>query len=309
MPSVSVIILNYHGLENTIACVKSLQVAQNSADLKIVVVNVDDDSVERSKSTKVLHDQFPKIDVLERKNLGFSGGNNEGAIYALHHYNPDYLLFLNNDTRVDPSAIRELVSFAQHHNGELAAYAPKIYFESGYEFHKHAYESSEHGNVFWYAGGLVDRKNVYAWHRGVDEVDLGQFDRVQETGFVTGCCMLVSRRTYRKVGGWNTKYFLYLEDLDYSERIRRRKGKLWYVPQAKIWHKNAGSTGGSGSQQHMYYQTRNRLYFGLKYAGMRTKVALVKEVFTKLKHGTHSEKIGLIDALFCKMGRNRYFDK
>lgn len=309
MPSVSVIILNYHGLENTIMCVQSLQVTQDAADLKIVVVNADDDSAERSKSTKVLQDQFPKIDVLERKNLGFSGGNNEGAAYTLHYHNPDYLLFLNNDTMVDPSAIHELVSFAQNHDGELAAYAPKIYFESGYEFHKNAYTPSEHGKVFWYAGGLVDRKNVYAWHRGVDEIDLDQFDRAQETGFVTGCCMLIPCQTYQKVGGWNTKYFLYLEDLDYSERLRRRKGKLWYVPQAKIWHKNAGSSGGSGSQQQVYYQTRNRLYFGLKYAGMRTKVALVKEVFTKLKHGTHLEKIGLIDALFCKMGRKHFAQK
>ena len=306
MPSVSVIIVNYHGLEDTIACVQSLQTSRNTENLKIIVVNADDDSAERSKSTQVLQDQFPKIEILERKNLGFSGGNNEGAAYTLQNHNPEYLLFLNNDTRVDPSAIHELVSFAHNHNGELAAYAPKIYFESGYEFHKNAYNSSEHGKVFWNAGGLVDRKNMYAWHRGVDEVDFGQFDRAQETGFVTGCCMLVSRQTYQKIGGWNTKYFLYLEDLDYSERLRGRKGKLWYVPQAKIWHKNAGSSGGSGSQQQVYYQTRNRLYFGLKYAGMRTKVALVKEVFTKLKHGTHYEKMGLIDTLFYKMGKKHF---
>jgi len=306
MPSVSVIILNYRGLEDTIACVQSLLASEDAVNLKIVVMNADNDSAERSKSTKALHNQFPKIDILERENIGFSGGNNEGAVFALQHHNPDYLLFLNNDTLVDPLAIRELVTFAQGHHDELAAYAPKMYFESGYEFHKNAYTSVERGKVFWYAGGLVDRKNVYAWHRGVDEVDLGQFDRAQETGFVTGCCMLVSRQTYQKIGGWNTKYFLYLEDLDYSERLRRRKGKLWYVPQAKIWHKNAGSTGGSGSQQHVYYQTRNRLYFGLKYAGLRTKIALVKETLLRLKKSTHIEKIGLIDALFGKMGKKRF---
>ncbi len=302
--SVSVIIINYHGLEDTIACVQSLLATRDAADLKIVVVNADDDSVEQSKSTKVLHDQFPKIEVLERKNLGFCGGNNEGAAYALQNHSSDYLLFLNNDTLVDLSAIHELVTFAQGHDSELAAYAPKIYFESGYEFHKNAYAFSERGKILWYAGGLVDRKNMYAWHRGVNELDLGQFDLAKETGFVTGCCMLVSRQTYQKIGGWNTKYFLYLEDLDYSERLRRRKGKLWYVPRAKIWHKNASSTDGSGSQQHVYYQTRNRLYFGLKYAGLRTKVALVKEFFSKLKNGTHYEKIGVIDALFGKMGKN-----
>ena len=205
---------------------------------------------------------------------------------------------------MDPSAIHELVSLLITIR-ELAAYAPKIYFESDTSFTRMpiTLPSMERFLVCWRACGS---KNMYAWHRGVDEVDFGQFDRAQETGFVTGCCMLVSRQTYQKIGGWNTKYFLYLEDLDYSERLRGRKGKLWYVPQAKIWHKNAGSSGGSGSQQQVYYQTRNRLYFGLKYAGMRTKVALVKEVFTKLKHGTHYEKMGLIDTLFYKMGKKHF---
>jgi GT2 family glycosyltransferase len=194
-----------------------------------------------------------------------------------------------------------LLAFASTKNDSLAAFAPKIYFESCHEFHADAYTAEERGRVLWYAGGLIDRKNMYAWHRGVDEVDEGQFDTPSETAFLTGCCLMISREAFQHVGGWDEKYFLYLEDLEYSQRIKKHGGKLWYVPTATMWHKNAGSNGGSGSDTQIYYQTRNRLYFGLRYAPLRTKLALVNESVKKIIKNTQIEKEALIDAFIGKM--------
>jgi GT2 family glycosyltransferase len=292
-PTISVVLINFHDLENTLDCLFSLH------DVHPVVVNIRGES--SMEDAAAIQARFPDIDVLESENLGFSGCNNKGAIFAIEKHHPDYLVFLNNDTRVDKNMFAELVAFAQLHADGLAAFAPKIYFESGREFHKDTYTAEERGRVLWYAGGLIDRKNVYAWHRGVDEVDEGQFDTPAETGFLTGCCLMISRENFERVGSWDEKYFLYLEDLEYSRRLQRKGGKLWYVPAAKLWHKNAGSNGGSGSDSQIYYQTRNRLYFGLRYAPLNTKLALVKESVKKIMKNTQIEKEALIDAFLGKM--------
>ena len=96
MPSVSVIIVNYHGLEDTIACVQSLQTSRNTENLKIIVVNADDDSAERSKSTQVCKTNFKtrywsaRIWVFWRKQ--------RGCRIHITESQSGYLLFLNNDT-------------------------------------------------------------------------------------------------------------------------------------------------------------------------------------------------------------------
>ncbi len=294
----SIIVLNYHGYKDTVECLKSLQ-----ADT-VVVVNVSDKG-EKNEEGLRLKKMFPTIEVIESPNLGFSGGNNVGARYAIANYNPKYLLFLNNDTRVHKDAVSELIQASERNSDALALYSPKIYFESGYEYHHESYTDHERGKVIWYAGGLEDKKDVFGWHRGVDEVDFGQFDEEISTDFATGCCMLMTTESYKKVGPWNEKYFLYFEDLDYSRRLLKKKGKVIYVPTATVWHKNAGSTGGSGSTTHHYYQTRNRLYYGLQYGSLNTKIALVKHYIHESKTNTHFKK-ALWDALLGRMGKTAH---
>lgn len=292
---VSVIILNYHSTQDTVDCLTSL------GKQHIVVINISNKH-EKSNEGEKLRARFPYIDVVESKNLGFSGGNNVGARYALEHHNPKYLLFLNNDTRVSDNAIQELIQVSEKNLDCLAVYSPKIYFEVGCEYHHEAYKESERGHVLWYAGGLEDKKDVYGWHRGVDELDLGQFDQQESTQFATGCCMFMTTDTFKKVGRWDEKYFLYFEDMDYSRRVLKRDGKVIYVPSAKVWHKNAGSSGGSGSGVHQYYQTRNRIYYGMKFGSLKTKIALVKHSLHANKSSDQQIKRASIDGLIGRMG-------
>jgi GT2 family glycosyltransferase len=164
---------------------------------------------------------------------------------------------------------------------EVGLVSPMIYFYPGLEFHKDSYKKSEKGKVVWYAGGVIDWENVYAYHWGVDEVDHGQFAGAEETGFATGCCVAFRRDVIDKVDLMDEKYFLYWEDVDWSVRVKKAGYKLVFEPKSVAWHKNAGSTGGSGSQIHQYYQTRNRIRFGLKFAPLRSKLAIVRESVKK----------------------------
>lgn len=291
MTNISIILVNWNGKDDTLACLASLKVLspQSSVFSTIVVDNGSTDN-----SVEVIRREFPDVEVIETgKNLGFTGGNNIGIRRALEA-GADFVWLLNNDTTADKNALTALIdAFADRRVGIAGS---KIYFAPGHEFHKEKYQKKEQGKVLWYAGGLIDWKNMYASHRGVDEVDNGQYDRTQETSFVTGCSMMVRKDVFEKIGLLDEKLFAYLEDLDFCLRAKQMGYALFYVPQSILWHKNASSSG-VGSDTHQYYMTRNRLIVGFRYAPFRTKLALVREAFRTLLSGPAIRRKAIIDAL------------
>lgn len=302
-PSVAIVLLNYHSEKNTLDCLHSLRLLNTSSvSVEVVMVQVDDDSP--AADTVFLH-AYPTLHIVHSKNVGFSGGNNLGVRYALTHLKPAYVMLLNNDTTVDRELVANLVEVATKYPEKNAVFCPKIYFAPGSEFHTGEYASVEQGKVLWYAGGIFDRKNVLAWHRGVDEVDHGQFDLEETTAFGTGCCLFFPVNVWKTVGALDLNYFLYLEDLEWCLRAQKRKVPVVYAPSAHLWHKNAGSNGGSGSDTQVYYQTRNRLYMGTKMASMRTRIALVKEAVKTLKTGSPAMKEAVRDAFLFHLGKRK----
>lgn len=301
MKKVFIIILNWNGWRMTLDCLDSLEkVMCDGFSLEVVVVDngSTDDSVQKIKDT----DQKLKI-IENQTNLGFCEGNNVGIKYALSH-GADYLCLLNNDTRVDPDFLVELVKTAES-GKEIGVVGGKIYFEKGYEFHKDKYSKEELGKVIWYAGGKIDWKNIYASHRGVDEVDIGQYDIQSETDYVNGCLMLVKKEVFEKIGQFDPRYFLYFEDVDLSVKAKKAGFKLVFCPKAKIWHLNSGSSG-SGSGLHDYFTTRNRMFFGMKFASLRAKAALVSESLKLLSTGREWQKTGIKDFYLRKFGKGSW---
>ncbi len=205
---------------------------------------------------------------------------------------------------VDKDLVTELIKAAKKYP-KAGALSPKIYFAKGYEFHKDRYKESELGKVIWYAGGDIDWNNVYGKTRGVDEVDKGQFDKTGETDFVTGTCTLLRRKTLEDTGFFDKKYFMYYEDTDLSQRMKKKGWKILYVPKAKLWHKVAQSSG-IGSNLNDYFTTRNRLLFGLRYAKFRAKLALVKESIKFLFTGRKWQKIGARDFYLGRFGKGSW---
>lgn len=152
----------------------------------------------------------------------------------------------------------------------------------------------------------MDWGNVLGSHRGVNEVDKGQYDRMDRTDFASGCCLLIKREVLETVGMFDEKYFLYYEDSDLAERAKRKNYSIMYAPKAYLWHKNAGSAGGSGSALQDYYITRNRLLFGMRYASIRTRIALLKESMRLLVTGRAWQKKGVRDFYLRRFGKGSY---
>lgn len=300
MDHISLIIINYNTEDETHQCLESLRhVKAESFEYKIMIV--DNGSREPFALTPA-ESSLPVEIVRSESNLGFTGGNNLGITYALEKYQSDYILLLNNDTYVKPDFIEKIYQFSRKHP-EFGMISPKIYFAQGYEYHSASYARDELGKVLWYGGGSIDWPNLSCFHRAVDEVDRGQVDSLISSDYVTGCCILIKREVLEKIGLFDEKYFLYLEDVDLSLRATENGYQIGFCADSVLWHKNAGSSGGSGSSLHLYYQTRNRLLFGLMHGSNRNRLTTVRYLFTLLRSEEQAERVAAIDLLLGRLGK------
>lgn len=300
MINVFISILTYNDNKSTLECLDSLEdLEKDKIDLNVVVV--DNASIEKFTSKKD-YKNFNLTILSNEENLGFSGGHNIGIKYAIQK-KADYVVILNNDVIVEKNLIKNLL---QAFSDRIGIVSPKIYFAKGHEFHEKRYKEFEKGNVIWYAGAKMDWDNIIGKHVGVDEVDNGQYDKQKETELATGCCMMVKKEVFEKIGLLDNKYFLYYEDADFSIKAKKSDFRILFEPENVLWHKNAASTGGSGSELQDYYISRNRMLFGSRYASFRVKLALFRESIKIIKSGRPWQKIGIRDFYLRKFDKGSY---
>ena len=258
-------------------------------------------------SVSAIHKAFPEVDILQTgQNLGFSGGYNKGLGYA-RLWEADYFLLVNNDCLTkDPDLVTELVKTLKS-DPKIGLVSPKIYFAPGFEYHKDRYVREDLGKVIWFAGGKFDWDNIGSVHRGIDEIDIGQYDGVGETEIFSGACVLIKKEVLEKIGppagGFDEKYFLYFEDSDLAKRGLEAGFKIYYNGEVAIYHKVSQSTR-IGSKITDYYHTRNRLIFGMKYGKSRTKFALLREAIKLILVGRPPQRSGVLDYYLGLTGGN-----
>jgi len=222
-PQVSIIILNWNGLRDTIECLESLRrISYPNYNVFLV------DNASAGNDVAVLREKFGDyLHIIQNdQNYGFAKGNNIGIRYALE-MTADYVLLLNNDTVVDPSFLDELVGVAEA-DKIVGIACPVIYW-----YHQ--------PDQIWFSG---QRKvNLF---RGTITPDR-QMDvshPVLHTEFATGAAMLIRADTIRRLGFLPEDYLFGVEDIDYSLRVLRQGLKIAVVARAKVWHKGSGSSAG-----------------------------------------------------------------
>ena len=301
MRTVFISILHYNSNSDTINCLNSLLEAKTE-NIKLVTIVLDNGSKEKLKVREEDYKEIGLEVMVQEVNLGFTGGHN--LIWErVRDRDFDYLLLLNNDSLVGEDCIQELANACEEQ--KVGAVVPKIYFTKGCEFHTTRYTKDEKGRVFWFAGGYIDWANVESVHIGVDEVDHGQYDKVEDINFATGACLLIKKSVLLEIGLFDNRYFLYYEDADLGQKIIKNQKRLLYIPKAVVWHNNAGSSG-SGSMLHDYYLTRNKILFGMKYAPVRTKAHLINNGLKLMFQGKKKKKIGARDYFLNKFGKGSY---
>jgi len=246
-PKVAVILVNWNGKAVTLDCLASLQQVRYPAMHISVVDNGSSDG-----SVEAIRGQFPAVEVLAlSQNRRFAGGNNAGIQKAIDA-GTDFVLLLNNDTVVDPDFVTALVERFQQEK-RCGMVVPKIYYH-------------QTPDLLWYAGGEISFWTGTMRHRGIREVDRGQYDSTVETGYATGCCILTSRDVISRAGVLDESFFIYGEDADWSMRVRRAGYRILYEPRARVWHKLSVSTGGHLSGFKLKNKAISNFRFFARYA-------------------------------------------
>lgn len=239
-PLVSIISVNFNGLSYTLEMLASLQKLSYPA---VEVIIVDNGS---SEDAGEITRQFPgTVFIRSEQNLGFAGGNNLGIARA----KGKYLLFLNNDTEVHPGFLQPLVhEFEQ--DSRLGLASPKIVYDEGGKRHIIQYAGSTGINPYTMRGAKI----------GSFAEDRGQYDKVYDTELGHGAAMMIPMAVIEEVGLMPDIFFLYYEEHDWCEMIKRAGYKVRYVGTSVIYHKES-MTVGRNSPIKAYYMVRGRLLF------------------------------------------------
>lgn len=263
-PTVVVVILNWNGRDDTLACLASAT-AIIYPNFRVIVV----DNGSADDSVAAIRAAFPEIEVIATgRNLGFAGGNNVGIKRSLE-IGSDYVLLLNNDAEVDPGILDAFVAAARQFP-DAGVFSGKIYF--------HAEPSR-----IWYAGAQWNSGASRFDQIGEGMVDDGvSYSNPRETDYACGCAFFVPAGRLREVGLLDEDYFLYFEETDWCYRARKAGHPSVFVPDARVWHKVSVSFGGEGSPLALYFITRNRLLWARRHVSLSRRLRVHAEIIRSL---------------------------
>ncbi len=239
-PELSIISVNYNGIAHTCEMIESVR-ENLTVPYELIVV----DNGSAVNEAEEIEKRYPEVTVIRsEKNLGFAGGNNLGIDAA----RGKYLLFLNNDTIVQDDSLKFLCETLGNDSSAGAA-CPKIKFA----FYPY--------NIQFAGYTPLSRITLRNSLKGFDRADDGSYDDPSVTPYAHGAAMMVRRSVVDEVGKMPEIYFLYYEELDWSEMITRAGYRILYDPRSTVYHKESATTG-KGSPLRTYYLARNRMLFG-----------------------------------------------
>lgn len=247
--NVAAIIVNWHRWSLTLQSIHSLQQAHDSlpdVDLRIVVVD---------NETEGFPQEVPStVDVIrEEDNLGYGAGNNVGVAHALACApQPDALLILNNDATIDANSLGSLIQ-ALVDQPHVAVAAPVL--------------RSPMGDIESAGGHFGPQREWWTSTSPDFPID-----------FVSGAAFLIRREAWLEVGGFDVRYFHYVEDLDLGWQLRKAGWKLIVVPESTVSHLKSQSSSSNDSFL-AYYTIRNQLLFLHK---ERTSYILGRNTWTRI---------------------------
>ncbi len=211
IPKVFIIVLNHNGGELLGNCLQSLRHVLY-ADFSVIVA----DNASADNSLEMVRQNFPTTIIIENgKNIGFAAGNNIGIRYALAH-SADYVLLLNQDTEVEPNFLDKLIEAAEK-KPTVGILSPLIFWQRT--------------EKIWFSGGRINWLTMKSIH---DKILFRQVP--YETGFITGCSMLIKKAVFDRIGYLSEKYFLYWEDADFSCKAKKAGFRNLVVPESRVYH-------------------------------------------------------------------------
>ncbi len=223
-PLVSVVILNWNGLEDTLRCIDSVR-NLNYANIEIVLV----DNGSKNDAAKLEKLASPRMKLIKNKsNLGFAGGQ----VSALPHCSGDFILLLNNDAVIDKDSVKKALKTFDAD--------PKIAAVGG---RTHPFDKNKK-NITFYAHQWINPVTADVITLGVDN------QKTEDVITVSGSCVFIRKSAIDNVGYFDERFFAYYEESDLFARFLRAGWRIVYNPAIIAYHKDRAST---KDKQYMYY--------------------------------------------------------
>lgn len=304
-PFVVVLILSYNGkhlLDDSV----SSYLANDYSNFEVVVI--DNGSTDDTK--EYVEKIWPHVKVLRtEKNLKYSGGFNFGLKYAFEEQKADYVLITNNDVKADNKVISACVEIAER-DSTIAFVTGKVYYYDQPDILQTV--GKEANEKYWRGKNIGNIK------------DTGQYNKIKELSWCDDVFWLVSKKVFNSIRGYDTEFAFQSEDFEWQARAKINGFKIYYTPNAKIWHKES-MTLKKKSPERLYYTYRNPLivymmykpYSYFKFEFRNRRINLIKTTIISLfklrvfyiyncwkghvsafKWGIRNKKINLFQTLF-----------
>jgi GT2 family glycosyltransferase len=224
---VSIIVVSYNTREMTLACLRSVCEQTKGIAYELIVV----DNASKDDSAESIKTQFPAINLIASKdNQGFAVANNLAATKA----KGDYLLLLNPDTIVLGGAIQKLLEFAKKKPANLI-YGGRTLYKDQTLNPTSCWRRPTLWSLFCYAIGLTSifRKSALF---NPESYGNWQRDSVREVDIVTGCFLMIQKKLWIHLGGFDQQFFMYGEDADLCLRASAKGANPIITPDATIIH-------------------------------------------------------------------------
>ncbi|MGI8745172.1 MAG: glycosyltransferase family 2 protein [Bryobacteraceae bacterium] len=244
--SISVVVVNWNRRDLLFACLQSLARQEVQEPFELIVV----DNGSRDGSPQMVREQFSQVAafrlklILNSENQGFCAANNLG--FAASH--SELIALLNNDAEAHPGWLHALAGVFANRPGVGMAASKILVYEDPRRIDK--------------VGHLIypDGQNR---GRGTGEIDVGQYDRMEEVLWPDGCAAMYRREMLDQIGFFDEDFFAYADDAELGLRARIAGWNCWYVPAAVVRH-HRGSTLGLLSSRRLELIERNRVLLAVK---------------------------------------------
>ena len=256
-PDVSIIIVNYNNRTYLLQTLESLFQDLDASKYEMIVVDnaSDDDSIEAVRR------DFPTVKVIALlENTGYARANNRGVEKASGRT----LLFLNNDTDVPVGAIRKLLEIKKNHP-DFGIVAPLVCNPDGSL--QLSWGKDLHLHTEFFLKFVAEKWHRWRYNRKKDHMS-------RNVEWVSGSCFMIDRSLYQQVGGFDEKFFLYVEDADLGKRVRHLGYKIHLASEVRIIH-HLGQSVAKMRGRVLLEAKRSQLYYYGKHNG-RLALAVLK---------------------------------
>ncbi len=292
-PDISIVLLNWNGVEDTLACLDSLcSLTYTNYNIIVVDNGSTDDSVHQIKTN------FPNLIVIESgQNLGYAEGNNVGIRYALEH-DAEFILLLNNDTIVAPDVLDQLANTALQ-SPEVGVFGATLFY-------------MDKPDTIWFGGAQWNAKTLKFDYPYQDQDKALPANQSTETDYACGAALFFRAEVARSIGLLDARFFLVWEESDWCLRATRAGYGCKQVPTAYVWHKVGASFAGESSPLRQYFSYRNRLLWAEKNLSLKDLLFLINDSCKSFcpKFGlSKSEGVHFIKRLFWAINdwKNTWF--